>query len=60
LALFRKALGFGELAATIHHYPSLEMLEQPIFTVEKPKTRLAREYIALSNAITNAMGGSAS
>jgi MinD-like ATPase involved in chromosome partitioning or flagellar assembly len=51
LALFREGLGFRELSATIHHYPSLELMEQPIFTIERPTSRLAREYVTLANAI---------
>lgn len=51
LAAFREGLGFNELSATIHHYHSLQLLEQPIFTIERPKSKLAREYITLANEI---------
>src|SRR5437870_5276837 len=51
LASFIEGLGFKELSATIHHYPSLELIEQPIFTIDRPTSRLAREYVTLANAI---------
>jgi len=51
LAAFREGLGFSDLSATIHHYHSLQLLEQPIFTIDRPKSKLAREYVTLANAI---------
>ena len=51
LASFKEGLGFKELSATIHHYPSLALMEQPIFTIDRPTSRLAREYVTLANAI---------
>ena len=51
LTLFKQGLGFTELSATIHHYPSLELMEQPIFTIGRPTSRLAKEYVTLADAI---------
>jgi len=51
LTLFKEGLGFEDLSAAIHHYPSLEIMEQPIFTIARPTSRLAREYVTLANAI---------
>jgi tetratricopeptide (TPR) repeat protein len=51
LAAFKEGLGFGELSATIHHYPSLALMEQPIFTIGRPTSRLAKEYVTLANAL---------
>jgi MinD-like ATPase involved in chromosome partitioning or flagellar assembly len=51
LTLFKESLGFKELAATIHHYPSLALMDQSIFTIERPASRLAREYVTLANAM---------
>jgi MinD-like ATPase involved in chromosome partitioning or flagellar assembly len=51
LTLFKEGLGFSELSATIHHYPSLQLMEQPIFTIGRPTSRLAKEYVTLADAI---------
>lgn len=53
VAEFRDALGYEELAATIHRYDSLSLLNQVIFTMARPKSRLAREYVALKNDIVS-------
>jgi MinD-like ATPase involved in chromosome partitioning or flagellar assembly len=37
----------------IHSYPSLALLNQAIFTVERPKSRLAREYKRLKDQIVD-------
>lgn len=47
----QESLEYDELAATIHHYPSLALLNQAVFTVARPKSRLAQEYRRLENAI---------
>jgi tetratricopeptide (TPR) repeat protein len=39
------------LAATIHHYPSLALLNQTVFTLARPKSRLAQEYRRLEKVI---------
>jgi MinD-like ATPase involved in chromosome partitioning or flagellar assembly len=41
---FRKTIDYPRLDGTIHHYDSLSLLQQTVFTVERPQTRLAREY----------------
>jgi MinD-like ATPase involved in chromosome partitioning or flagellar assembly len=47
----KEALGYKELSATIHHFNSLSMLEQKLFVVERPRTKLAQEYRELVAAI---------
>jgi MinD-like ATPase involved in chromosome partitioning or flagellar assembly len=39
--------------ATIHHYDNLSLLQQTIFTIEHPTTKLAREYQRLATIITS-------
>ena len=51
LSDFKRELQYSELAATIHHYPSLALLNQDIFTRDRPKSRLAAEYRQLVTAI---------
>lgn len=51
LSDFEIELQYSELAATIHHYPSLALLNQDIFTRDRPKSRLAAEYRQLVTAI---------
>ncbi len=46
----RESLGYRELTAVIHRYNSLALLNQVIFTIERPKSRLAAEYRALVEA----------
>jgi MinD-like ATPase involved in chromosome partitioning or flagellar assembly len=36
---------------TIHSYPSLNLLNQDIFVDTRPRSRLAKEYVSLKNAI---------
>ena len=52
MASFRKTLGYKELTATIHHYNSLALLNQVIFTRDRPRSRLAREYVGIADAIS--------
>jgi MinD-like ATPase involved in chromosome partitioning or flagellar assembly len=47
----QESLEYDELAATIHHYPSLALLNQAVFTVARPKSRLAQEYRRLEKVI---------
>lgn len=49
---FQDELGYEVLAATIHRYDSLLLLQQSLFIVERPKSRLAREYKQLTQEIT--------
>lgn len=54
VSMCRKAeveLGFVGPAMTIHHYASLDLLDQAIHTLTRPKTRLANEYRALVNKL---------
>ncbi len=51
LESFKEALGYKRLTATIHHYSSLALLNQVIFTEERPRSRLAQEYNSLAKAI---------
>jgi len=37
---------------TIHHYDSLALLEQVVFTIQRPETRLAKEYRQLARVVT--------
>jgi hypothetical protein len=39
--------------ATIHHYDSMSLLQQVVFTIERPRTKLAREYDRLAQLITS-------
>lgn len=50
---FREHLGYDRLTAIIHRYDSLSLLNQSLFVVERPKSRLAREYLHLLEIITD-------
>ncbi len=45
---FQRELGFDHEPLTIHRYPSLSLLKQDIFTKDRPRSRLAREYRTLA------------
>ena len=47
----KDSLEYDELAAVIHHYNSLMLLNQSVFTLDRPKSRLAQEYRTLTRAI---------
>jgi MinD-like ATPase involved in chromosome partitioning or flagellar assembly len=47
----KESLEFSEFSAVIHHYQSLALLNQSIFALERPRTRLAIEYQKLARAI---------
>lgn len=49
---FKSALKIDEISAEIHCYNSLELLQQQIFTLDRGKTALAREYVELTDAVT--------
>jgi MinD-like ATPase involved in chromosome partitioning or flagellar assembly len=49
---FSKSLKFG-LLNTIHRYDSLALLDQKVFTVERPRSKLANEYRRLTQRITS-------
>ncbi|MEX0740577.1 MAG: AAA family ATPase [Pseudohongiella sp.] len=48
---FAKFLKYKDLTATIHRYDSLALLNQDIFTLNRPHTRLAQEYRQLVEKI---------
>ncbi len=48
---FRQRLEFDKLTATIHHYNSLTLLNQSIFVLDRPASRLAKQYKRLLEAI---------
>lgn len=48
---FRENLGFDDDPLMIHRYDSLSLLNQVIFTNDRPKSRLAREYRHLGEEI---------
>jgi MinD-like ATPase involved in chromosome partitioning or flagellar assembly len=50
---FQQELGYDELTAIIHRYDSLSLLNQSLFVLERPKSRLSKEYLALMNGITD-------
>ena len=41
---FREQLGFDGEPAVVHKYESLSLLNQVVFTKDRPRSRLAREY----------------
>ena len=49
---FKRELGYRELAAEIHHYNSLSLLNQEIFSLSRPNSRLTKEYKSLTLEIT--------
>lgn len=51
LARFKDQLGYVQLSGEIHHYDSLSLLNQVVFSEVRPKSRLAREYKALKDAV---------
>ena len=48
---FRKELAIRERIHWVHRYDSLLLLEQAIFTYERPKSRLAEEYRDLATMV---------
>ena len=48
---FQKLLGYKELAGTIHHYDSLALLNQVVFSRDRPRSRLSAEYRRLTRVI---------
>ena len=48
---FKKELGYKKLAAEIHHYNSLSLLNQQIFSSARPNSRLTKEYRVLTKEI---------
>ncbi len=54
---FRSQLHFRKLAATIHHYNSLSLINQSIFVRDRPRSRLAKEYRKLVDELINTNPG---
>lgn len=52
MSRFQKELGYKKLAAEIHHYNSLSLLNQQIFSLARPNSRLTKEYSVLTQEIT--------
>ena len=48
---FREKLGFEGEPLIVHRYDSLSLLNQVVFTKERPRSRLAKEYCDLVQAI---------
>ena len=48
---FSNELSYKKLTAKIHRYNSLALLNQELFTVNRPNTRLAQEYRGLTDEI---------
>src|SRR5262249_40959971 len=44
---FSEVLGYDSLTATIHRYSSLALLNQVVFALDRPNSRLARQYRGL-------------
>ena len=51
IASFQKDLGFVGGPMVIHRYDSLSLLNQVIFTKERPKSRLSKEYRSVTTEI---------
>jgi tetratricopeptide (TPR) repeat protein len=48
---FEKTLHYSELSSTIHHFNSLAMLDQVIFVLKRPNSKIAREYRVLVESL---------
>ncbi|MDX8521105.1 ParA family protein [Mesorhizobium dulcispinae] len=51
MALAGERLSYDEASSVIHHYDSMSLLDQNIFVLSRPRSRLAEEYRALTKAI---------
>ena len=49
---FQKQLGFGREPMIVHRYDSLSLLNQVVFTKDRPRSRLANEYGEIVREIT--------
>ena len=50
---FQSGLEFEDEPRVVHHYDSLSLLNQAVFVRDRPRNRLAREYVAVSDRIVN-------
>jgi len=48
---FKRELKYDSLAGQLHHYDSLSLLNQVVFSESRPKSRLAKEYKDVTEAI---------
>ena len=48
---FQSGLGFENQPLVVHRYDSLSLLNQAVFVRDRPRSRLAREYVAVSDRI---------
>jgi MinD-like ATPase involved in chromosome partitioning or flagellar assembly/thioredoxin-like negative regulator of GroEL len=51
ITLFANTLHYEQLTAVIHRYDNLALLNQVVFTADRPRSRLAREYRALTDRV---------
>ena len=54
IASFQGSLGFRREPLAIHRYNSLSLLNQTVFTKDRPRSRLAREYRTLVSELARA------
>ena len=54
LSRFKRQLGYRELASMINHYSSLALLDQDIFVITRPNSRLSVQYRELVTIIQEA------
>lgn len=54
ISMFRRALRMKEKPTIVHRYDSLALLTQSVFTLDRPKSRLAKEYRQLASVIQRA------
>ncbi|NVJ13319.1 KGGVGR-motif variant AAA ATPase [Myxococcus sp. AM010] len=47
----QELLGYREPTVSLRHYNSLAMLEQEVFTLNRPRSRLAKEYKSLTDEL---------
>ena len=52
MSKFKSELEIKSDPMTVHHYNSLSLLNQAVFTVDRPNSRLAREYEEVVNEIS--------
>ena len=50
---FQSGLEFEDEPLVVHRYDSLSLLNQAAFVRDRPRSRLAREYVAVSDRIVN-------
>lgn len=53
LKMFSEALKYDQISNIVHRYDSLALLNQLVFTADRPKSRLSREYRALADTVAD-------